>query len=140
MIFGQDQRELRKMYGDAWRKAQAGQPLTPLEAQIAAVIEDHPEYQDVVLRNDLDTPYTPDGGRTNPYLHMGLHLALRDQIATDRPSGIKSVFAAIAARAGDRMAAEHRAIDCLAETLWEAQSRNTAPDEQAYLEKLRRLV
>lgn len=30
-------------------------------------------------------------------------------------------------------------IDCLAETLWEAQSRNQAPDEMQYLERLRGL-
>jgi len=30
-------------------------------------------------------------------------------------------------------------IDCLAETLWEAQNSNKAPDEAAYLEQLRNL-
>jgi hypothetical protein len=30
-------------------------------------------------------------------------------------------------------------IECLAETLWEAQSANRAPDEALYLERLRRL-
>lgn len=140
MIFGQDRRELRKMYAEAWRKAQEGRVLSPLEGQIAAVIEDHPEYQPVVAGGDLEASYAPQNGRANPYLHMGLHLALRDQVATDRPPGIKAAFAALAARANSRLDAEHRAIDCLAETLWEAQRRNVAPDEQAYLEKLRRLV
>lgn len=140
MIFGQDRRELREMYAQAWRKARAGEGLSQLESQIAAVIEDHPEYQDVVTAGDVEEHYTPEGGRTNPYLHMGLHLALRDQVATDRPPGIRAAFNAIAARAGNRLDAEHRAIDCLAETLWEAQRQNVLPDEQAYLEKLRRLV
>lgn len=139
MIFGQDKQELRQMYGDAWRKAKAGKILSPLESQIVQVIEDHPEYQPAVLSDDLDASFTPEGGRANPFLHMGLHLALRDQVATDRPPGIKTVFSSISARIGDRLTAEHQAIDCLAETLWEAQSRNVAPDEQAYLEKLRRL-
>ena len=31
-------------------------------------------------------------------------------------------------------------IECLAETLWEAQSSNRAPDEQKYLERLRNLA
>ncbi|MGH8195006.1 MAG: DUF1841 family protein [Woeseiaceae bacterium] len=140
MIFGQDRQELRQMYGDAWRKAMAGQILSPLESQIVQVIEDHPEYREAVLSNDLEQPFTPEGGRANPFLHMGLHLALRDQVATDRPRGIRAVFAALVARSRDRLAAEHEAIDCLAETLWAAQSRNTAPDERAYLENLRRLV
>lgn len=128
------------MYGDAWQKAQAGQPLSPLEAQIVQVIEDHPEYRAAVVDDDLERAYTPEEGGTNPFLHMGLHLALRDQVATDRPPGIRGAFAKLAARVGDRLDAEHRAIDCLAETLWEAQRANAAPDEQAYLEKLRRLV
>lgn len=140
MIFGQDRRELRQMYRDAWRKRQAGGVLSPLEAQIAEVIADHPEYQADVLSDDVERAYTPEEGGTNPFLHMGLHLALRDQVATDRPPGIRDAFSKLAARAGDRLDAEHRAIDCLAETLWEAQRANAPPDEQAYLEKLRRLL
>jgi hypothetical protein len=140
MIFGQDRQELRQMYVDAWRKAREGAVLSPLEAQIAEVIADHPEYHGVVTGEDLERSYTPERGRTNPFLHMGLHLALRDQVATDRPPGIRDAFHAIAARASDRLDAEHRAIECLAETLWEAQSRNKAPDEQQYLEKLQRLT
>lgn len=140
MIFGQDKRELRQMYRDAWQKAQAGTILSPLESQIVQVIEDHPEYRSTIASDDLDASITPDGGRTNPFLHMGLHLALRDQVATDRPPGIKAVFSAIVTRSGDTLAAEHRAIDCLAEILWEAQNRNSPPDERAYLEKLRRLA
>jgi hypothetical protein len=139
VIFGQDRQELRRMYGDAWRKAQAGEILSPLESQIVQVIEDHPEYVPAVLSDDLDQAFTPAGGRSNPFLHMGLHLALRDQVATDRPPGIRAVFSALAARTGDRLAAEHEAIERLAEALWEAQRNNTAPDEQAYLEKLRQL-
>lgn len=136
MIFGQNRQELRQMYADAWRKARAGEILTPLEAQIAAVIDEHPEYHQAVS-GELDTTDAPEGGQSNPFLHMGLHLALRDQLATDRPPGVRDVFRSIAAQSSDRLDAEHRAIDCLAETLWEAQSENKAPDEQAYLEKLR---
>jgi hypothetical protein len=114
--------------------------LSPLESQIADVIADHPEYHAAIAADDLDRSYTPEGGQTNPFLHMGLHLALRDQVATDRPAGIRTVFNTIATRVPDRLDAEHRMIDCLAETLWEAQSRNRAPDEQEYMEKLKRLL
>jgi hypothetical protein len=140
MIFGQDRTELRQMYVDAWRKAREERPLSPLEAQIADVIADHPEYHEVVAESNLEESYAPEGGTTNPFLHMGLHLALREQVSTDRPPGIRSAFASIVARAPDRLDAEHRAIECLAETLWEAQSQNKAPDEQQYLEKLKRLA
>jgi len=140
MIYGQDRDELRRMYADAWRKAREKQPLSPLEAQIVAVIEDHPEYRDALEDEQLDRDYGPEGGRTNPFLHMGLHLALRDQVKTDRPAGIAELYRRIAAAAGDPHDAEHRMIDCLAETLWEAQSAGREPDEAVYLERLRHLA
>jgi len=138
VIFGQDRNELRKMYADAWQKHCDKRPLTPLEAQIAQVIEDHPEYHAAVT-GDLDSDFTVEGGQTNPFLHLGLHLGIREQVSTNRPAGIAAIFKALATRAGGSHDAEHRMIDCLAETLWEAQSNNTAPDEAAYLERLRNL-
>lgn len=139
MIFGQDKNELRQMYIDAWQKSSTGAVLTPLEAQIASVIEDHPEYQSMMTGEMLDETFTPEGGKTNPFLHMGLHLAIREQVATDRPPGIAALFNALIVKVGDFHEAEHLALECLAETLWEAQSNNAMPDEQAYLERLRRL-
>jgi hypothetical protein len=139
MIFGQDRHELRKMYADAWRKRVEGLPLSALEAQIAAVIEQHPEYEQAITDDNLERDYTPEGGQTNPFLHMGLHLGIREQVATDRPAGIAEVYRKLASRMGDPHAAEHQMIECLAETLWEAQSQNIAPDEARYLERLRRL-
>jgi len=139
MIFGQDRRDLRMMYADAWQKHVQGKPVSPLEAQIAAVIAEHPEYHDAVTGGDLDSDYTPEGGRSNPFLHMGLHLGLREQLATDRPPGIAAIYRDVRKRLGSDHEAEHRMIDCLAETLWEAQRQDRAPDEQQYLERLRRL-
>ena len=139
MIFGQDRNELRQMYADAWKKHCGKLPLSPLEAQIADVISLHPEYHGDVTGDDLNRDYTPDGGQTNPFLHMGLHLGIREQVSTNRPAGIAGVHAALATRLGDVHAAEHQMIECLAETLWEAQSGNRPPDEAKYLERLRQL-
>ncbi|MDH3612118.1 MAG: DUF1841 family protein [Gammaproteobacteria bacterium] len=137
-MFGQDRDELRKMYASTWRKQCDKQMLSPLEAQIAAVIADHPEYQDTVT-GDLERNFSVEGGETNPFLHMGLHLGIREQVATDRPAGIAAIFRDLAAQSGDAHSTEHRMIDCLAETLWEAQRQNRAPDESQYLERLRQL-
>ena len=139
MMFGQDRKQLRQMYADAWQKHRDGVPLSPLESQIADVVELHPEYQEALTVEMLDEDFTVEGGKTNPFLHMGLHLGLREQVATNRPPGIAAVFRDLATRLGDPHDAEHLMIDCLAETLWEAQGRNLPPDEQAYLERLRRL-
>lgn len=138
MIFGQDRNELRRMYADAWRKHLGRQVLSPLEAQIAAVVAQHPEYHNAVT-GSLDKDFPVEAGETNPFLHMGLHLGIREQVTTDRPAGIARVFEQLAARLGDAHLAEHSMIDCLAETLWEAQGKNQPPDEAAYLERLRRL-
>jgi len=138
MIFGQDRQELRQMYATAWLKHCDSTPLSPLEAQIAQVISDHPEYHDAIT-SDLDRDFSVAGGKTNPFLHMGLHLGIREQVATNRPAGIASVFNTLAAASGDPHKVEHRMIDCLAETLWEAQSQNQPPNEALYLERLKRL-
>jgi len=139
MIFGQNRNALRKMYAEAWQKQCDGQPLSALEAQITSVIGEHPEYQAAVT-GDLQQDFAVEGGETNPFLHMGLHLGIREQVGTDRPAGIRDVFDQLAAKTGDPHTAEHRMIDCLAETLWEAQRDNQAPDEQEYLRRLRRLI
>lgn len=138
MIFGQDRNELRRMYSDAWQKRCAGSVLSPLESQIAQVVEEHPEYHGVVT-GDLDQDFNVEGGRTNPFLHMGLHLGIREQVATDRPAGISAIFQSLTRKHGDPLDAEHRMIDCLAEALWEAQRNNSPPDEAAYLDKLKSL-
>lgn len=131
---------LRGMYAEAWRRHREGLPLEPLHAQIVAVIELHPEYHGVLESGAeaLARDYTPDGGTTNPFLHMGLHLAVREQVGTDRPAGIRAVHAVLTRRLGDAHAAEHHMIECLAEALWDAQVSKRAPDEAAYLAALKR--
>jgi hypothetical protein len=140
VIFSADRDSLRRMYREAWQKRTGGQPMSPLEAQIADIVEEHPEYRSAITGSALDRDNWPGGGQANPYLHMGLHLALREQVATDRPAGIRRLHQRILARTGDLHEGEHRMIECLAETLWGAQSANSAPDEGRYLERLRRLA
>jgi hypothetical protein len=140
VIFSNDRATLRKMYRDAWHKKSTGRPMSALEMQIADVIELHPEYQGDVSKQNLAQDFSPDAGRSNPFLHMGLHLGLREQIATNRPAGIRGVFEQLSRQSGDAHEAEHEMIECLAETLWEAQGRNAPPDEARYLERLCRLL
>jgi hypothetical protein len=138
----QSRDQLRRAYIDAWRKHREGLPMEPLEAQIADVVALHPEYQAALENPDavVERDYSPEGGQSNPFLHMGLHLAVRDQVATNRPAGIRQAFEAVAARLGSAHDAEHRIIECLAEALWEAQRASRPPDEQAYLERVKRLA
>lgn len=138
----QDRSGLRRLYTEAWRKRRAAVPLEPLEDQIATVVEEHPEYQPVLEdeASALSRDYAPEGGQSNPFLHMGLHLAIREQVATNRPAGIAAVHAELCRRLGDHHAAEHRMIECLGEALWRSQRTGLPPDEAAYLESLRRLL
>jgi hypothetical protein len=137
----QSRDELRRMYLEAWRKRRAGLPSEPLEAQVADVIALHPEYHAALERGEdaLARDYTPEGGQSNPFLHMGLHLAVRDQIATDRPAGLRKAFENLAQRIGSAHDAEHRIIECLAEAMWDAQRSGRPPDEAAYLQRVLRL-
>ena len=138
---GQNRDQLRRMYLDTWRKFTERVPLEPLEAQVAAVIAEHPEYVQWLESGEeaLAAEFTPESGRQNPFLHMGLHLAIREQVATNRPPGIASIHDVLAKRLGNAHDAEHAMLEPLAETLWEAQRNGRAPDEQVYLDKLRKL-
>jgi Domain of unknown function (DUF1841) len=141
MLFANANRDdLRRRYVLAWQRHRGGLPLEPLDAQLVDVIALHPEYH--ALLESTDEPsraYAIEQGQTNPFLHMGLHLALREQLATRRPAGIEIVYRRLVQSSGDAHASEHRMFEVLAETLWEAQRAGTAPDEGRYLERLRRL-
>jgi hypothetical protein len=140
MFAGTSREELRRRYVEAWHRHRAGLPLEPLDAQIADVIALHPEYHALLEGHDaLVQEFTVEAGQVNPFLHMGLHLGLREQMATNRPAGLAPLHAALAQRLGSAHEAEHRMVDVLAETLWEAQRSGQPPDERTYLEKLRRL-
>jgi hypothetical protein len=127
--------ELRRTYSDAWRKHLDHAPLTPLEAMITDVIGAHPEYQAMVADTDAALAYEPagPGGTENPFLHMGLHLAIRDQVSIDRPPGVRELHRLLQNRYRDLHRAEHALMEALGETLWQAQRAGGPPDEAHYL-------
>jgi hypothetical protein len=136
----QSRNALRAAYREAWRKWRDRTPMQPLEAQIADVIAEHPEYQPLLQSEEaLQQDFPALAGSENPFLHMGLHLALREQLNTKRPAGISAIRERLARRLGSGHAAEHRMIEVLASVLWEAQRSGRAADDAAYLERLRQL-
>jgi hypothetical protein len=132
---GNSRDQLRLAYAQAWSKRLARSPLGPLEAQIVDVIEAHPEYQRIVADADSAVGFEPNLGRAaeNPFLHMGLHLAVREQLAVDRPPGIRDLKRLLQSRYGDPHRAEHALMEALGEELWTAQRDGRAPDERQYL-------
>lgn len=140
MFFDSSRDSLRRQWLEAWQRAQSGAVLTPLEDSLARLINEHPEYQLWLQQGDraLQADFLPESGMSNPFLHLSLHLAIREQVATDRPAGIASLHQRLARRHGLHEA-EHHMIEVLAETLWESQRQHRAPDERVYLERLRHL-
>ncbi len=141
-MFGQDRTELRQMFFAAWKKHQNKQLMEPLEAVVAKIIELHPEYH-VLLENEtaeLDKDYTPEMGQTNPFLHMAMHISIQEQLSTKRPSGIEQLHQSMLKKNKDPHETEHLMMECLGKMLWEAQSQNRMPDENHYLNCLKKYI
>lgn len=136
----QSRDEARQVYLDVWNKIQQNLVLEPMEALIADIIEIHPEYHALLGAGDdiRQEEFTPEHGQTNPFLHMGMHIALREQAGTDRPAGIRKIHQKLVSKQGAHEA-EHAMMECLGQALWTAQRNNQPPDEASYLDCLRKL-
>jgi hypothetical protein len=139
-MFNPSRDEVRRFFCDAWRKHGAAQPVTPLEAIAIDWIARHPEYHPLLADADaaLAAEFPPEAGRSNPFLHLSLHLSLVEQLQIDQPPGIRDAWQALLRATGDEHEAAHRAIDALAQTVWEAQRDRQPPSNDRYLERLRR--
>lgn len=142
MFFSQDRDQIRRFYVESWRKAREGLPLEPLEQLIADVVAAHPEYHALLEHADkaLGREYLPAQGEGNPFMHMGMHIAIREQVGTNRPPGVRAAHRRLTRATGSELDAEHLMMEALAETLWEAQRAGAPPDEQAYLQRLAELM
>jgi len=137
-MFNPTRDQVRDFFFEAWRKYREGVPLVGAEALALDVILLHPEYHAVLGDPERyrEQESFPELGATTPFLHMSLHVALEEQLSINQPPGIVQSFEALAARKGDRHAALHEAIECLAEMVWRSQRDGAAPDGAAYLECL----
>jgi hypothetical protein len=142
MIYGQDRNQIRNLFRSAWQKYRDRQPLEALETMLAEVISMHPEYQAMLEaeHGDLDRDYHPEHGQSNPFLHMGMHISLREQYSTDRPAGIMQLYQKILIKMGDTHEAEHVMMECLGASLWQAQNTGQLPDENAYISCLKQII
>lgn len=138
MFYGDTIQDTRQLFFMSWDKYLRKQNLLPLENEIVQVILAHPEYHKILenINKFQDHTYYPEFGETNPFLHMGLHLAIREQIATDRPAGINAIYSNLIKKFADPMHVEHLIMDQLAECLWLSQKNNLPPDENHYLDTL----
>ena len=141
LFAGSSRQELRLLYVESWRKFSAGLPLAPMESLIGDVVAMHPEYHTLLEDADKAQEFEPPATEAarNPFLHMGLHLAVREQISVNRPPGIRALANALEAKLGPHQW-EHALMQALGDTLWDAQRAGTAPDEMHYLRRARGLL
>jgi hypothetical protein len=139
-MFNPTKDQVRAFFCETWRKLQAREILTPLENLAARWITEHPEYHaDLAdLQQAQSAEYAPESGRTNPFLHLSMHLSISEQVQADQPPGIRAAFDGLLARTQDPHAAQHELMECLGEMLWAAQRSQTAPDGAAYVRSARR--
>jgi hypothetical protein len=138
-MFTPSQHDVRRFFCDVHRKQRERLPLTPLETLAAQWIEQHPEYHgDLDAEAALAASYTVEEGRTNPFLHLSMHLSISEQLSIDQPRGIKQAFELLAARLGSAHEAQHEVMECLGEMIWASQRSGLPPDGQAYLDCVRR--
>ena len=134
-MFTPSSQDVRRFFCQTWAKMQANTLLTPLEAMASDWLVEHPEYQIDLADEEaaLTRDYSVDAGRTNPFLHLSMHLSIAEQLSIDQPSGIKALYTQLARNLGSHHLAAHAIMDCLGEMLWTAQRNNTPPDGAAYL-------
>lgn len=139
-MFQPSQNDVRRFFCGVYARQREGLPLEPMQAIAARWIDEHPEYHADLADEAaaLAAVYTVDEGRTNPFLHLSMHLSIDEQLAIDQPTGIRQAIELLAARRGAMHAAQHEVMECLGEMLWASQRSGLPPDGQAYLESVRR--
>jgi hypothetical protein len=139
-MFQPSQHDVRKFFCDLQRKLSAGLPLTSMEALAAPWIDEHPEYCDDLADVDaaLAASYGVEEGRSNPFLHLAMHLSITEQCGIDQPTGIRQAVALLAARRNSLHAAHHEVMECLGEMIWASQRSGLPPDGQTYIDAVRR--
>jgi len=139
-MFKPSREQARQLFFDAWRKYRQREILSGIESIALEVILLHPEYHGILDNADryLDKDYSPEMGDTNPFLHMSMHVAIKEQLSINQPIGICERFARLQEVAGNEHAAAHQIMECLAEMIWQAQRNQSAPDAAIYFECLDR--
>lgn len=138
-MFAPSQEQVRRFFCETWAKHQAGQPLTPLEAQASDWIAQHPEYHADLsdVEAAVAAVFDVEEGRTNPFLHLSMHLSITEQVSIDQPRGIRAAVQALAQRRGSLHEAHHEAMEALGEMVWASQRAGQPFDGEAYIERIR---
>ena len=139
-MFQPSQNDVRRFFCGAYRRQRAGEPVTAMDALAARWIAEHPEYHAELADEAaaLAAVYTVEDGRTNPFLHLSMHLSIDEQCSIDQPTGIRQAVQLLAARRGSVHAAHHEVMECLGEMIWASQRSGLPPDGLVYIDAVRR--
>lgn len=139
-MFTPSQHDVRTFFCGTWRKQCEGEVMTPLETIAADWLLEHPEYHAELsdLPAALAAVYDVEAGRSNPFLHLSMHLSISEQIGIDQPRGIKQAYDLLRARRGSAHEAQHEVMECLGEMMWASQRSGLPPDGDRYIDCVRR--
>jgi len=134
-MFTPSQADVRKFFCSVYAKQRAGQPMDALETLAGQWIAEHPEYHGdfadeaaaLAAMNEVVE------GRTNPFLHVSMHLSISEQCSIDQPRGIRQAVELLTARRNDLHAAHHEVMECLGRMVHESQRAGRMPDGEAYI-------
>ena len=141
-LFNPSRDEVREFFFNAWSHYQTQKPLTDLEKIALSVMHLHPEYHAILSAPEQfkQQEYFPGFGETNPFLHMSLHLSILEQISINQPIGIADIYAQLKLKHQNEHDFEHKALhdilECLGESIWQAQRNNTALNAEYYVQLL----
>jgi Domain of unknown function (DUF1841) len=139
-MFQPSQADVRRFFCATYAKQQTAQVLDAMESIAAPWIDEHPEYHADLAdeATALAAVFTVDEGRTNPFLHLSMHLTIQEQCSIDQPTGIRQAVQLLAAKRNSLHRAHHEVMKCLGEMIWTSQRSGLPPDGQGYIEAVRR--
>lgn len=140
-MFNPSQADVRRFFCQTYAKHVGKQILTPLENIAARWVVEHPEYHSELgdEAGAIARDYPPEGGKSNPFLHLAMHLSISEQVQADLPAGLKVAYGMALSKQGDAHATHHAVMEVLGKVLWEAQRMKLQPDMDAFVEGVRRL-
>jgi len=139
-MFSPSQEDVRRFFCEAFAKSRAGQPLEAIETLAARWMDEHPEYHAdfADLNAALAAMKHSEPGRSNPFLHLSMHLSISEQCSIDQPRGIRQAVELLTHKRNSLHQAHHEAMDCLGQMLWDSQQAGRPPDGDAYIACIQR--
>ena len=135
MLMQPSQADVRRFFCGVYAKARAGQTLEAIETIASGWIAEHPEYHAVLADVDaaLRTMFDATEGKTNPFLHLSMHLSISEQCSIDQPRGIRQAVELLTHRRDSLHDAHHHTMECLGRMVWESQRAGRPPDGDVYV-------